>query len=158
MNSLVSTFVVLWVKTIRKLGFVFNTIPLLLCIKLHENPQNRTFDFQLVVFFVGCLAAYAQASVWGLGATLVGPSNPGALVQGPSAQAALVGPDGSNIVAAGQAGAIAASPIPGGKTGGKKRAKKKTDGFFAGVVSAGVAPGAIAVGHGGLLGGGLLLG
>lgn len=61
-----------------------------------------------------CVAAYSHASILGLGATLVGPGNPGALISGPAAEAALIGPDGSHIAAAGQAGAVAAAPIPGG--------------------------------------------
>lgn len=61
-----------------------------------------------------CVAAYSQASILGLGATLIGPANPGALVVGPAAEGALVGPDGSHIAAAAQAGAVAAAPIPGG--------------------------------------------
>lgn len=62
------------------------------------------------------LAAYSHASIYGLGgaATLVGPGNPGALIRGPAAEASLLGPDGSHIAAAGQAGAVAAAPIPGG--------------------------------------------
>ncbi|XP_060517821.1 uncharacterized protein LOC132696800 [Cylas formicarius] len=96
----------------------------------------------IVACLVASLAVYSHAGLLGLGgrATLVGPGNPGALIKGPAAEGVLLGPDGSHIAAAAQAGIVDAAPIPGG------------------VVSAAVAPGRIAIGHGGLLGGGLLLG
>ncbi|XP_056637050.1 uncharacterized protein LOC130445454 [Diorhabda sublineata] len=69
----------------------------------------------VAVFFVATMA-YAQASVWAVGGatTLVGPANPGAIIKGPAAKAAVVGPDGSVITSSAQAGAVAAAPIAGG--------------------------------------------
>ncbi|XP_030749872.1 uncharacterized protein LOC115877722 [Sitophilus oryzae] len=93
----------------------------------------------IVALLVVCAAASTQA-LWGRSAALVGPGTPGALIQGPAAEGELWGPDGSRIAAAGQAGAIAAPPLPGG------------------VVRASVVPGVIGLGLGGGLGGGLGVG
>lgn len=95
---------------------------------LHIFIFNFPTIFQVLILLVATFT-YAQASVLGLGGavTLVGPANPGALIQGPAAHAAVLGPDGSAITAAAQAGAVAAAPIAGG------------------VVSAAVAPGIVGV-------------
>lgn len=47
-------------------------------------------------------------------ATLVGPSNPGAVLKGPADGANVIGPDGSVIGASGRAGIVVAPPLPGG--------------------------------------------
>ncbi|KAF7281214.1 uncharacterized protein LOC143204500 [Rhynchophorus ferrugineus] len=89
----------------------------------------------LIALFALSVVAYSQAAWLGGRATLVGPGTPGGLIRGPAAAADLWGPDGSRIAASGAAGAVGFPPRPGG------------------VVSAAVAPGGIALGAPGWIGG-----
>lgn len=68
------------------------------------------FQSLVTVLFV---VSTAQAGLIN-SAILVEPGEPGTLLEGPASKAAVIGPDGSTITAAGQAGAILAPPRPGG--------------------------------------------
>lgn len=76
--------------------------------------MNNIFPlkFQIVVLLISSLVCVSQASV--IGATIVGPPAPGVLIRGPVVRSSVLGPDGSAILAAAQAGAVAAPPIAGG--------------------------------------------
>ncbi|KAJ8930338.1 hypothetical protein NQ314_016888 [Rhamnusium bicolor] len=67
------------------------------------------------IFLTLVALSTASASIIGLGPLgLISPAAPGVVVQGPSAQAALAGPDGSAIAAAAQGGTVATGPTAGG--------------------------------------------
>ncbi|GLV37122.1 hypothetical protein CBL_02048 [Carabus blaptoides fortunei] len=88
----------------------------------------------IVVLCLALASANAVPSLLlGGAATLVGPGNPGAILQGPVGKATVAGPDGSLIGAAANAGALLAAPQRGG------------------IVSAAVAPGLVGLTAPGLI-------
>lgn len=70
----------------------------------------------MLVFCLAVSAISAAPSLLWDGPTsalLVGPANPGALLQGPADGAKIIGPDGSLIVGGGKAGSLLAAPQAG---------------------------------------------
>lgn len=95
---------------------------------------NKVFTFQIVVLCLAIASSSAAPSLLlGGAATLIAPGAPGAVIKGPAAQSTAVGPDGSVVAGAADAGAVIAAPKPGG------------------AISAAVAPGGIAIGVPGLI-------